>query len=103
MSLIDMLMTQEARIKPFERYAGGKALYGLEEVRKCRMEFGKKTKVVYKNPDGSIVETVASALMFCPMPPIPVNSIIECEGTKMRVIESRNYGKWHRKLEKGAR
>ena len=48
MSLIDMLMTQEARIKPFERYAGGKALYGLEEVRKCRMEFGKKTKVVYK-------------------------------------------------------
>ena len=53
MSLIDMLMTQEARIKPFERYAGGKALYGIEEVRKCRMEFGK----------------------------------IECEGTKMRVIQ----------------
>ena len=52
MSLIDMLMTQEARIKPFERYAGGKALYGLEEVRKCRMEFGKKTKVVYKNRAG---------------------------------------------------
>ena len=77
MSLIDMLMTQEARIKPFERYAGGKTLYGIEEVRKCRMEFGKKTKVVYKNPDGSIVETVASALMFCPMPPIPVNSIVE--------------------------
>ena len=43
MSLIDMLMTQEACIKPFERYAGGKALYGLEEVRKCRMEFGKSS------------------------------------------------------------
>ena len=39
------------------------------------------------NPDGSIAETVASALMFCPMPPIPVNSIVECEGAKMRVIQ----------------
>lgn len=44
MSLIDMLMTQEARIKPFERYAGGKALYGSKKYENAGWSSGKRRK-----------------------------------------------------------
>ena len=87
MSLIDALCTQRAVIRPYLRYAGGKTVYGEPETRACRLEPGPKTKVVYKNTDGSIVETVASALMFCPNPPIPIGSEVTCSGRTMRVIQ----------------
>lgn len=86
MSLIGAFLNQSVTIRPFERFGGGKAIYGEAQVRSCRCEFGFKTKVVYKNPAGSIVETVSGALMFLEGDMIPVNSEAVCEGRVMRVI-----------------
>lgn len=87
MSLIGAFLSQSATIRPYERFGGGKTIYGEPETRACRCEFGFKTKVVYKNPAGSIVETVSNALMFVEGEIIPVNSEVTCESRTMRVIQ----------------
>ena len=87
MSIIGAFLNQEVTIRPFERFGGGKAIYGEAQTRSCRCEFGFKTKVVYKNPAGSIVETTSGALMFCEGDMIPVNSEAVCDGRVMRVIQ----------------
>lgn len=86
MSVIGAFLNQEATVRPFERFGGGRVIYGEAQTRECRCEFGFRTKVVYKNPAGSIVETVSGALMFCEGEAIPINSEVVCEGCVMRVI-----------------
>ncbi|MBR3795965.1 MAG: hypothetical protein IKK34_08055 [Clostridia bacterium] len=87
MSLIGAFLNQTAVIRPYVRFGGGQMIYGEREERDCRLQLGFKTKVVYKNPAGSIVETVSNALMFVEGDRIPVNSEVTCEEQTMRVIQ----------------
>ncbi|MBQ8094108.1 MAG: hypothetical protein IJ242_11110 [Clostridia bacterium] len=69
-------------------------------MRRCRMEPAVNTKIVYRNPSGVIVETVASLLMFCSGQPLPVHSIVSWENREMRVIRcSEMYGRQLHHLE----
>ena len=87
MSLIEAFFDKEAIIRPYLRYGGGAPVYGEPQVRACRLEPAPNVKIVYKNASGSIVETVASALMFCTGEEIPVNSECTVGGRTMRVIK----------------
>lgn len=98
MSLISAFLNEEATVRPFVRYGGGAVVYGEPYAIRCRMEPAPKSKVVYKNPDGSIVETVASALMFAQGEEIPVGSEVRCGDRSMRVIQCgvmRGFGAHH--------
>ena len=98
MSLIKAFLNQDASIKPFLRAGNGKNIYGEIKERPCRMEYGFREKVVYKNPAGVIVETVSSALMFVEGEPIPINSLVTHEDNVMRVIRCqpmRGFGPSH--------
>lgn len=98
MSLIKPFLTEEVTIEPYIRFGGGQILYGEPETRACRIEPAPNTKVVYKNPHGSLQETVASALMFCEGDEIPVNSKATVKGHEMRVIKCqlmRGFGQHH--------
>ena len=98
MSLIGVFLNQTAIIEPFLRAGNGKLIYDKAEERACRVEYGFKTKVVYKNPSGAIVETVSSALMFVEGELIPVNSQVKCDDVTMRVIQCepmRGFGPSH--------
>lgn len=98
MPLIYAFLTQSATVEPYLRFGGGKMIYGPPETRPCRAEAAPNTKIVYKNPSGSIVETVASLLLFTIGEEIPVNSRVTVEGREMRVVKCegmRGFGPSH--------
>ena len=98
MSLISPFLMDTCEITSFLRRGSGGPLYGEPETRNCRMEPAPNTKIVYKNPSGSIVETAASQLMFCEGTPVPVHSIVTWQGKRMRVIrcsEMAGFGPHH--------
>lgn len=93
MSLMTRFLTEEMSVKPYVRFGAGKTIYGEPEVRRCRVEPADNVKIVYKNPSGTITETVASALIFCEGSPIPINSIVNFHGRETRVIDCKEmYG-----------
>ena len=97
-SLISPFLTEEIIIEPYVRMGGGQIIYGEAETRPCRIEPAPKTKVVYKNPHGSLVETTAGALVFCEGDAIPINSRVTVKGHEMRVIQCslmRGFGRHH--------
>lgn len=87
MSLIHAFLYDKVTVRPYVRFGGGACVYGEPYALPCRMEPAPKTKVVYKNPAGSIVETAASALMFAEGGEIPVNSEVRYGDRSMRVIQ----------------
>ena len=98
MGFISAFLTETITIEPYERFGGGEILYGPPEERPCRIQPIPETKIVYKNPSGSLVETVAAALIFCEGEEIPVNSKITCKGHEHRVIKCalmRGFGQHH--------
>lgn len=100
--MIEPLLIHQATITPYIRQGSSGPLYGDPEVRHCRMEPGIQNKVVYKNPSGSIQETVAGMLMFCLGDPIPVQSRVVWEGREMRVIrcqEMMGMGRHHLEVD----
>ena len=92
MGMIEAFFTQTVTIKNYVRQGSGEPIYGKMEMRKCRIESGLNMKTVYKNPDGQIDQTVASARMFCVGPPIPPRSIVTFEGQELTVINCRDHG-----------
>ncbi|MDO5300861.1 MAG: hypothetical protein Q4F18_15650 [Clostridia bacterium] len=98
MSLMDAFLNEEVTVRPYARFGGGSIQYGEPYALACRMEPAPKTKTVYKNPDGSVVETAASALMFARGEEIPVNSEVRYGDRTMRVIQCsvmRSFGAHH--------
>lgn len=92
------MLTQEAEILPWLRYAEGEDLYGPAQTRPCRLQRRRQEKVVYKNPDGTIDETVAHATMFCEGEPIPPRSRVTVEGEEFIVLncyQARGFGPHH--------
>ena len=87
MGLIEMFFAQEAVITPFVREGDAEPVYGESETRKCRMERGKHLQHTYKNPSGSLDQTVANAKMFCEGEPIPERSLVVCDGQEFVVID----------------
>jgi len=90
--MIESFFTKQVVIKPFIRQGSGEPVYGEIETRKCRMERGLNLKTVYKNPDGQIDDTAASAKMFCVGKPIPPRSIVTYEGQEFTVINCADHG-----------
>lgn len=85
MSLIELLFTQEATIKPFVREGSGVPVYGTEETRRCRMERGKHLTVRDAGA-GTTEQSTANAMMFCTGDPIPERSLVSCDGQDFVVI-----------------
>lgn len=76
MAIIDFLLRDEVTITPFVHQGNGEPVYGEPETRKCRIERGLHLRTTYKHPSGEIVQTTASARMFCRGDEIPVGSIV---------------------------
>lgn len=72
--MIDFLLTQSVEILPFVRQGAGVPIFGEREKRKCRVQFNKAGKPVYKGFDGLIEEQPLGGKLFCTGSFIPVNS-----------------------------
>jgi len=94
MSMIQFLLRWECKIKPFIRNVNGEDIYGPEETRKCRIEFGNYLVNHSQGGLGSVIDQIAAkAKMFCTGDPIPTRSIVYFEGRTLIVIGcSPKYG-----------
>ena len=96
--MIRAFLRDTCRVRPFLRQGTGKALYGEEEERPCRLENGVAERVVYKDPSGRILEEVSNARLFTLGEPLPAGSEVCCGERVMRVLscaEMAAFGRHH--------
>ena len=87
--MIGLFLMDLCRIQPYLGQDRTGPRYGPEEERRCRMEPGQRSRQVYKNPSGAIVENARETLMFTTGEAIAPESRVSWRGRDMRVLSCR--------------
>lgn len=85
--MIGFLLTQTAEIQAYKGYRNGDDAYAEPETRKCRVQYGKYNRHLYKDPSGEAETITANAKMFTTGDPIPPRSIVTVDGQRMTVTD----------------
>ena len=80
--LIDFLLRQKCRVRPWLRMENGVDVYGEAQERACRLQKGLHLENGI-SVDGVEDAVTAKALMFCTGAAIPERSLVDCEGKKL--------------------
>ena len=79
--MIDFLLRQRCRVRPWQGLRDGQDEYGPEEERACRLQMNRRLENGANVPGVQDV-VPARALMFCTGGMIPERSAVECEGER---------------------